>query len=111
MLIIVSWMRDLVSEGIISQRCGKTLEMLRRAAEMPECWLDYDYMNPDMEKSITELGPFRQRANLLGIAAKAEARAGNVDLALADCGSMYAVGRHADSNALLVSGLLFFLAR
>jgi hypothetical protein len=88
------------------QRQQKTLAIVRRAADLPECRFEYDYSKPDIELVLRELGALRNGARLLAIAAKAEAAAGNTDLALADCRRMYAIGGHAGSSPLLVSGLV-----
>jgi hypothetical protein len=88
------------------ERQRKALDLVRRGADMPECRPDYDYLQTDMANILTVQSPARSRANLLATAVKAEAAGGNVDLALADCRRMYALGGHANTPAILINGLI-----
>ena len=88
------------------QRQHKTLETLRRAADMPECRLDYDYAKINFDTLMPQLSLFRQRANLLAFAATAEAASGNLELALADGQRLYSISNHVSSFALRTSGLV-----
>ncbi|MEI8197914.1 MAG: hypothetical protein WCI73_18625, partial [Phycisphaerae bacterium] len=81
------------------QRQQKTLELVRRAADLPACRFEPNYYSkPDIDVFSHELSAFRNAARLLGIAAKAEAAAGNTDLALADCKKIESIGGHAASS-------------
>ncbi len=88
------------------QRHQKTLELLRRAADLPACRPDYDFLHPDMQAALDQLPQYRVGSNLLGTAAQTEAVTGNVELALDDCRRMYAVGGHAGSIPMIVSGMM-----
>ena len=88
------------------QRQHKTLATVRRATDMPQCRVDYDYGKPDVSTIMRPLSPFRADAELLALAAVAEAADGDPGLALADCSRIYALGQHTQSSPLLVSELV-----
>ncbi len=87
------------------QRQEKTLQVLRQAADMPECRLDYDYDKPDVGAVLTLSKPFRTWSILLSVAATSEAASGKVELAMADCRRIYATGNHLNAPPILISGL------
>jgi hypothetical protein len=89
------------------QRQQQALETIRRAAEMPACRLQADYSHPSLSNTrVEELNAFRESASLLAVAAKAQAAAGNVDMALADCRRIYAMGRHPDPTSQIINALV-----
>ena len=85
-------------------RQQKALELVRTAADMPECRVEDDSIN--VSTILQELSRFRTAANLLAIAARAEAATGEVNLALADCRRIYGVGHHANATPMLISNLV-----
>ena len=87
------------------QRQHQTLETLRRAADMPQCRLSYDYGQLGFDVIVPKVTPFHERAMLLTLAARAAAVNGDPVLALSDCRRIYAVGQHAASLPMLMTGL------
>lgn len=86
------------------RRQGKTLDLLRRAADMRECRVDFDYSKPDMGKML-EQWPHRGVVSLLDIAARAEASAGKMDLAVADARRRFAAADQVSASPALIGGL------
>lgn len=102
--------RDLDSRSVevrdYLNRQQKALATIRRAADMPQCRLDYDYGRPNLAAIMPRLNLFRAHAILLAVAANAEAANGSPDAALADCLRIYAIGQHANSSPLLIGELV-----
>lgn len=86
-------------------RQQKAMATIRRAADMPQCRLDYDYGSPDLNVIRPQLNLLHAHAILLAVAANAEAANGTPDAALADCLRIYAIGQHANSAPLLTGEL------
>ena len=87
-------------------RQQKALATIRRAADMPQCRLDYDYGKPDLAVIMPRLNLYHAHAIFLAVAADAEAANGSADAALADCLRIYAIGQHANSSPLLIGELV-----
>lgn len=88
------------------QRQQKALEVLRQAADMPECRFDFDLARPDMQKLLDQWPKYRIGIRLLALAARAEAAAGNGDIAAADLRRVFAVAGHTGSAPALIGGLV-----
>jgi uncharacterized membrane protein YiaA len=90
------------------ERQKKTLELIRRAADMPQFYPGLEYAMPtesDMTTIIDNLPPIRAHANLLVLAAKAQA-AERPDLALDDCRRLYAMANQVGTAPMLLNGLV-----
>lgn len=91
------------------ERQKKTLDLIRRAADMPAYRPDYDYTDAseaELELRLKGSGVFRAQANLLAVAAKAESAGGRQDLALDDCRRIYSMSAHIGTAPMLINGLI-----
>jgi len=82
------------------------LALLREAAGMPGCYFDRDYGRPSLSMLLPELGHFRNGAYLLALSARASAAAGNVRPAFGDIQAIFRMGKHVQSEPLLISALV-----
>jgi len=82
------------------------LALLREAAGMSGCYFDRDYGRPSVSMLLPELGHFRNAAYLLALSARAGAAAGNVRPAFDDIQTIFRMGKHVQSEPLLISALV-----
>ena len=82
------------------------LALLREAAGMSGCYFDRDYGRPSVSMLLPELSQFRNAAYLLALSARAGAAAGNVRPAFDDIQAMLRMGKHVQSEPLLISALV-----
>jgi hypothetical protein len=82
------------------------LALLREAAGMSGCYFDRDYGRPSVSMLLPELGHFRNAAYLLALSARAGAAAGNVRPAFGDIQAILRMGKHVQSEPLLISALV-----
>ncbi len=82
------------------------LALLREAAGMSGCYFDRDYGRPSALMLLPELGHFRNGAYLLALSARAGAAAGNTRPAFDDIQAILRMGKHVQSEPILVSVLV-----
>lgn len=87
------------------QRQQKSLDLVRRAADMQECRIEFDLAHPDIGKVLAEWPKYRTSSLLLAIAAKEEAANGKIELAMTDCRRLFSLARHVRSAPALIGGL------
>jgi len=90
------------------KRHEQTIVLLRRAAAMPLCRFDRDYVRPDITLLIAETNTFRGAANLLDFDERRQLAEGNIDLAMDDVKSLYAMSRHVARDPMLISVMVAF---
>lgn len=82
------------------------LALLREAAGMSGCYFNRDYGRPSISMLLPELSHFRNAAYLLALSARAGAAAGKTRPAFDDIQAMLRMGRHVQSEPLLISALV-----
>ena len=82
------------------------LALLREAAAMSGCYFDRDYGRPSISMLLPELGHFRNAAYLLALSARAGAAAGKTRPAFDDIQTIFRMGKHVQSEPLLISVLV-----
>lgn len=82
------------------------LALLREAAGMSGCYFDRDYGRPSISMLLPELGHFRNGAYLLALSARANAAAGKPRPAFHDIQAILRMGKHVQSEPILVSALV-----
>ena len=82
------------------------LALLREAAGMSGCYFDRDYGRPSLSMLLPELSQFRNASYLLALSARTRAAAGNVRPAFGDIQAILRMGKHVQSEPLLISALV-----
>ncbi|HET6247485.1 MAG TPA: hypothetical protein VFE47_07310 [Tepidisphaeraceae bacterium] len=80
-----------------------TLKLLRKGAAMPEARFDHDYANPSIRMLLPEVGQARTAVRLLQLDARHEMAHGQVEAAVADVNTMFALQRAVSDEPLLIS--------
>jgi hypothetical protein len=90
---------------VMFKRHEQTLKLLRQAAAMPLCRFDRDYLRPDLDLLMAETDSFHEGARLLAFDARRQVAQGNVDLAMQDVRSIFAMSRHVAGDPMTISVL------
>lgn len=89
----------------LRDRAGE-LAVLHAAAAKPGCYFERDYGRATVYMLLPEMQDLRSAARLLAVDARHAAGRGNLKLALTDVNAMFAIGRHAGTEPILISTLV-----
>jgi hypothetical protein len=83
-----------------------TLTLLRQAGQKPGCHFGREYARVNIATLMPELGDLRMAAHLLALDARYRAAQEDMQTALADVDTMFAIAEHVGSDPILVSTLV-----
>jgi len=82
------------------------LDLVRRAAAMPQCAFERPYATPSFDIALPELGKMRECARLLAADARSRAADGDLKGALQDIRAIQGLAEHMSYEPILISGLV-----
>ena len=82
------------------------LNLLRKAATIPGCYIEHDYGRLNLSMTLPELRQFRQGARLLALDAICSAADGNYRQSVADINAIFLMAEHMGSEPLLISEMV-----
>lgn len=98
-----------VSGPAVTRVLGKyapAIGLLHKAAALPHCRFEHDYVRPSVAMPLPELADMRLGAWLLRLHALREIAEGRPDSAARDVRAIFRMARHVAENPLLISALV-----
>lgn len=83
----------------------QTLELLRQAAALPDCYFERDYGSPSVPMLVPELGRFRNGAQMLAIEARHALSQGDTQRAAENINAIFNMAEHVQREPILMVGL------
>ncbi len=82
------------------------IELIRRAAAMPDCFFARDYAHPSFTMLLPEIGPLRKASRLLILDAHARIARDQRQTALDDVHAMFRIADHLQREPILITMLV-----
>ncbi len=84
---------------------GPTLQLLRRASALPDCYFERDYGSPSVKMLVPELNRFRNGAQMLAIEARHALATGHTQRIAENLNAIFRMAEHMQREPILIVGL------
>jgi len=106
------WFQELIfdpsdaDEQLFMQEQQGVLELLRKAAAMPDCYFEHDYGRPSLMMPLPELASLRDAARLLRLDADRLQMEGKLGAVAKDLSAIFGIARHLRREPTMIASLV-----